>query len=178
MIADEDVDAALARPGGGAGCVLSAGETYVRILHEGDASSQKSIVDALREAGHDVTQATVSRDLGELGATRVRLNGGFVYRLPDEIPHSRGGDLMARSLERTLAEFAIEMEGAGNLLVVHTAPGHASAVARAIDLSGLPDVVGTVAGDDTIFVAVKSQEDVASLIQSWRPRTFAERNGD
>lgn len=123
------------------------------ILHEGLASSQQEIVRVLRERGHEVTQATVSRDLQELGATKVRMNGGVAYRLPDEVPKSAVGDLMTRRLEHTLEEFALDIRAAGPLVVVLTAPGHASAVARAIDQAVLEEVVGTVAGDDTIFVA-------------------------
>jgi transcriptional regulator of arginine metabolism len=138
----------------------------LRILHEGHASSQEEIVAALREAGHDVTQATVSRDLSEVGASKVRTNGGYEYRLPDEIPRS-GSDLMARNLLRTLDEFAIDVVAAGNLVVVRTAPGHASAVARSIDLGGVNEVVGTIAGDDTIFVATPGPEAAASLATRW-----------
>jgi transcriptional regulator of arginine metabolism len=138
----------------------------LRILHDGRASSQQEIVEALRAAGHDVTQATVSRDLQEVGAAKVRQNGGFVYRLPDELPRS-GADLVARSLERTLSEFVIEVRPAGSLVVLVTAPGHASAVARAIDISPPDEVVGTVAGDDTIFIATPSESDARALTERW-----------
>ncbi len=139
----------------------------MRILHSGTASSQLEIVAALEQLGHDVTQATVSRDLRELGATKVRLSGKVVYALPDDIPRSTGGDLVARNLERNLAEFALEIAQAGNLVVVHTAPGHASAVARAIDIAASKEVVGTVAGDDTIFVATGSSDSAAQLVADW-----------
>ncbi len=138
----------------------------LKILHEGTASSQHDIVEALRSAGHDVTQATVSRDLQEVGATKIRVNGHFVYRLPDELPRG-GGDLLSRNLARTLDEFAIAVRAAGSLVVVVTAPGHASAVARAIDLAGLDKVAGTIAGDDTIFVATGSDDDARALAAAW-----------
>lgn len=138
----------------------------IKILHEGAASSQQEIVDALRAAGHDVTQATVSRDLQEVGAAKVRTNGHFVYRLPDEVPRA-AGDLMTRNLEQTLNEFAIAVTPAATLVVVVTAPGHASAVARAIDLAGLDKVAGTIAGDDTIFVATATEEDARTLAEAW-----------
>ena len=138
----------------------------IKILHEGEASSQQEIVDALRAAGHDVTQATVSRDLQEVGAAKVRTNGHFVYRLPDEVPRSVG-DLMTRNLLQTLDEFAIAVHAAATLVVVVTAPGHASAVARAIDLAGLDKVAGTIAGDDTIFVATASEDDARTLAEAW-----------
>ena len=138
-----------------------------RILHEGHAARQQDIVQALRAAGHDVTQATVSRDLQELGATKVRANGGFVYKLPDDVPRANGGDLMARNLRKTLDEFAIGIHAAAALVIVQTAPGHASAVARAIDLGGLEDVLGTIAGDDTIFVATADNGSAVVLADRW-----------
>ena len=138
-----------------------------RILHEGDAARQQDIVQALRAAGHDVTQATVSRDLQELGATKVRANGGFVYKLPDDVPRAPGSDLMARNLHKTLDEFAIGIHAAASLVIVQTAPGHASAVARAIDLAGLEDVLGSIAGDDTIFVATAGNESAIALADRW-----------
>ena len=143
----------------------------LRILHDGKASSQLDIVEELRLAGHDVTQATVSRDLREVGATKVRINGSIAYRLADEIPHGQGGDLVARNLDRNLAEFAIDIAPAANIVVVKTAPGHASAVGRAIDMAGLKEVVGTVAGDDTIFVATPSDEVASELASTWLGKT-------
>ncbi|MEA2447584.1 MAG: transcriptional regulator of arginine metabolism [Actinomycetota bacterium] len=139
----------------------------IRLLHEGSVASQQEIVDALHSTGHDATQATISRDLQELGATKVRSNGGFVYKLPDDIPLSRGGDLMIRNLDKTLAEFAVGIHSAASLVVVSTPPGHASAVARAIDLTGLEDVLGTIAGDDTIFVATSGADVAAVLAERW-----------
>lgn len=138
----------------------------MRILHEGSASKQQEIVDALRAAGHDVTQATVSRDLHEVGAAKIRVNDHFVYRLPERLPHGNG-DLVARNLIGTLNEFALSIRAAAALVVIVTAPGHASAVARAIDLAGLPQVVGTIAGDDTIFIATPGAEDASMLAQTW-----------
>jgi len=138
----------------------------IRILREGGASSQHDIVAGLRAAGHDVTQATVSRDLQDVGARKVRVGEGFVYRLPDEVPRG-SADLTARNLSRTLTEFAIAIRAAGSLVVVVTAPGHASAVARAIDLAGLPEVAGTIAGDDTIFVATDGDTDASRLTGVW-----------
>ena len=139
----------------------------VRLLHEGGATSQQEIVHALEAAGHDVTQATVSRDLRRIGAVKVRSESGYAYKLPDEVPQSASADLMARSLTRTLGEFAIDLRPASSLLVVKTAPGHAAAVARAIDLAGLPEVLGSVAGDDTIFVATPAPEIAAALGDKW-----------
>jgi len=138
----------------------------IRILREGGASSQQEIVDGLRAAGHDVTQATVSRDLQEVGARKVRAGDAFVYRLPDELPRG-DADLTARNLRRTLDEFAIGIRAAASLVIVVTAPGHASAVARAIDLAGIDEVAGTIAGDDTIFVATNGDDHARLLADAW-----------
>ena len=86
-----------------------------KLLREGRASSQRYIVQTLQAEGHEVTQATISRDLQELGALKVRTEDGFVYRLPDEMQHG-GGDLMARNLRHTLEEFAVDVRLAGNLV--------------------------------------------------------------
>lgn len=143
----------------------------LRILREGRSASQRVIVDELRAVGHDVTQATVSRDLREMGATKVRTGNRMVYRLPDQLPKSPGGDLVARSLTRTLGEFAIDIRAAGSLVVLLTAPGHAAAVARAIDLADLTEVVGTVAGDDTIFVATPDPAAAVRVSDRWQVAT-------
>lgn len=139
----------------------------LRVLKEGQPTSQQDIVLALRRAGHEVTQATVSRDLREIGALKVRLNGGFVYRLADDVPRSAVADLGAASLERTLAAFVIDVRPAGSLIVVNTAPGHAAAVARAIDYAAPAGVVGTVAGDDTIFVATPDSVTAVQIADGW-----------
>lgn len=148
----------------------------VRILRAGQAHSQEEIVEALRAAGHDVTQATVSRDLRDVGAVKVPAASGAIYRLPDEVPRSATGDLMARSLVRTLSDFAIDILPAASLVVLRTAPGHAAAVARAIDLSDQTTVLGTVAGDDTIFVATPSEAAAKALAAQWVSASF--ENGE
>lgn len=116
-----------------------------RILGSGVVSSQTDLARLLREQGFDVTQATVSRDLKALGAGKVRGDdGGLAYSLRHETSDS--------GLERTLAEFAGGIRHSGNLVVITTPPGAAQVVAGAIDRSALDDVLGTVAGDDTVLV--------------------------
>jgi transcriptional regulator of arginine metabolism len=151
----------------------------LRLLHEGRISSQKELVDALLELGHRVTQATVSRDLQAVGATKVRVNGSFVYRLADDVPRSSSADLVTRNVAKILDDFAVSIQAANSLVVVTTAPGHASAVARAIDLAELADVAGTIAGDDTIFVATADPDAAAALAGRWLRETSApERSQD
>ncbi len=146
------------------------------ILRGGHAATQKEIVAALRAAGHHVTQATVSRDLQEVGAAKVRVGDTLEYRLPDHMPRAPGGDLMTRSLHRTLDEFALDISPAASLVVIATAPGHAAAVARAIDMAGLEDVSGTIAGDDTIFIATPSELAAARLARSLTTEEPLERS--
>lgn len=145
----------------------------LRLLHEGRISSQKELVDSLRALGHRVTQATVSRDLQAVGATKVRVNGSFVYRLADDVPRSASADLVTRNVARILDDFAVSIRPADSLVIVTTAPGHASAVARAIDLAELVDVAGTIAGDDTIFVATADPGAAAALAHRWSQETAA-----
>jgi transcriptional regulator of arginine metabolism len=118
----------------------------VQLLRSRQISSQEELAELLGRNGERVTQATLSRDLEELGAVKVRENGHVVYRLPEE---PAPGD---EWLRRMLTEFALEVMSSGNLVVVRTPPGGANAVARALDNAALKDVIGTVAGDDTILV--------------------------
>lgn len=138
-----------------------------RILRAGHAATQKEIVRALRAAGHEVTQATVSRDLQEVGAAKIRVGRTFEYRLPDQLARGATADLTTRNLRQTLAGFALDVTAASSLVVITTAPGHAAAVARAIDLAGLFGVVGTIAGDDTIFVATPDPTTATQLARAW-----------
>lgn len=137
----------------------------MRILHEGEVTRQSEIVEELRKRGHLVTQATVSRDLREAGAIKTRVADHYVYSLPDDIKVDR--DHAERRLVDTLSNFAIEITPAHSLVVIQTAPAHAAVIARAIDQSREASVVGTIAGDDTVFVATPSPKDSAALIKRW-----------
>lgn len=135
----------------------------LRILHRGQASTQQDLVAALRAAGHDVTQATVSRDLQQLGAVKVRLGDQVAYRFPDDALRVAARQSSQRNLERELHDRVIDVRTAAALVVVVTIPGHAAAVARAIDLATLPEVAGTIAGDDTVFVAISDERTADSV---------------
>ncbi|CAN5142089.1 arginine repressor [soil metagenome] len=107
-----------------------------------ETGSQGELVALLRRRGVDATQATVSRDLDELGIAKVRgADGRVAYALPEP---SR--------LSQILRQFVLGVDASGNLAVVRTPPGAAAAVASAIDQAGLPDVLATVQGDDTLLV--------------------------
>jgi transcriptional regulator of arginine metabolism len=119
-------------------------------------TSQVELGRLLAEAGMQVTQATVSRDLEELGAVKTRTAAGMVYALPPE-GHARGHspqDVDAR-LARLLEELLVSAEATGGMVVVRTPPGGAHFLASALDHAGLPDVAGTIAGDDTILLITR-----------------------
>ena len=113
------------------------------------------------------TQATVSRDLEELGAVKVRVTGGeTVYAIP-ELPKDRM--VPEEQLRRVLTDWVVEIAHSTNLVVVRTPPGSAHVVASALDRAGLPGILGTVAGDDTLLVVVSEKvggERVARRLQA------------
>lgn len=132
-----------------------------RLLADEAVSSQTQLVELLADAGISATQATVSRDLEELGAIKVRAPGGAtMYAIP-ELPT----DQLAPEdhLRRVLREWLVEVDRSGDLVVLRTPPGSAHVVASALDRAGLPKLVGTVAGDDTLL-AIASEGAGAALV--------------
>lgn len=119
-------------------------------------SSQKELVEMLSRRGIKVDQSTISRDLREMGV--VRLPEGR-YAFPEEALSPAGEE----ELERGMREYALSVEPSGNLVVVHTAPGNAHALAVVIDRARLREVAGTVAGDDTILVVAREGFKAAAL---------------
>lgn len=122
-----------------------------RILRHEGASSQESLALALAGEGFSVTQATISRDLGAIGAVKTRSG----YRLAVDLNSPEAADAAAR-LGQAVREHAREITPAGTLVVIRTAPGHSGIVADALDRANPSGVVGTIAGDDTIFIATAS----------------------
>lgn len=136
-------------------------------LREHPVGSQEELVARLADAGVAATQATVSRDLLELGAVKLKREGNIRYALPDQV----GPGHAAAKLDRLLAEWVDSIMTAGNLLVLKTPPGSANLVANALDAAGLEHVAGSIAGDDTIFLALLDGADpaaVASMLQARR----------
>jgi transcriptional regulator of arginine metabolism len=130
------------------------------LLRGGAIASQEEVTERLAAAGFAVTQATVSRDLDQLGAVKVKKGGTLRYMLPDEIGDT---DWAAGRLGRVLVQWVLSIEGAGPLLVLKTPPGSAHIVGVAFDQAKLPEVAGTICGDDTIFVALRDQVDSGAL---------------
>jgi len=121
-----------------------------RLLEQHAVASQQQLVDLLAADGVVATQATVSRDLEELGAIKVRAAGGdSVYAIPELPKEQRAPE---EHLRRVLGEWVVEVAHSGNLVVLRTPPGSAHVVGSALDRAALPAILGTVAGDDTLLV--------------------------
>lgn len=119
------------------------------LLQAGHISSQSEAVERLSELGFEVTQATVSRDLDEIGAVKIKEVGrDSRYSILD----TASG--YGASLSQVLKQFIVSQDVSGNMIVLRTPPGHANAVATALDRAHLEGILGTVAGDDTIFICV------------------------
>jgi len=121
-------------------------------------SSQDEVADRLGTLGFTVTQATVSRDLEQLGAMKVRRAGQLSYVLPERV-----GDVQPSRLGMVFREWVRSIETASNLLVIKTPPGSAHLVGVVLDESGFGEIVGTICGDDTIFVACRTPSEAKSL---------------
>jgi transcriptional regulator of arginine metabolism len=135
-----------------------------RLLAEHEVTSQPQLVDLLAAAGMPATQATVSRDLDDLGAVKVRLPGGeLAYAIPEFEP-----DRVAPHdhLRRVLGEWVADVSHSANLVILRTPPGCAHVVASALDRSGLPGLLGTVAGDDTLLCVAAERVGGARLAKT------------
>ncbi len=128
--------------------------------------SQEEIVARLNHAGVTATQATVSRDLDELGAVKLRREGTIRYVLADAIDPAHS----AAKLDRLLTEWVDAIIPAGNLLILRTPPGSANLVANALDIADVADIAGTIAGDDTIFVALVDGVDAHDAAERMQAR--------
>lgn len=135
------------------------------LLRRHSLTRQDELVTALREAGYEVTQATVSRDLDQLGAIKIRRGGETRYTLPDQLGAARSDDGRLRSL---FAEWVRVAEPAANLVVLKTPPGSAHLVGVALDTAPPAAVVGTISGDDTLFIACRSPAEAAALAEEWQ----------
>ena len=156
----------------------SARQARIRDLIEArQVTSQTQLAALLAEDGVEVTQATLSRDLEELGAVKLRGADGAPasYVLPPEnapLRPAQSSSAPAR-LTRMLGELLTAAEGSANLAVLRTPPGAAQFLASAMDKVALPDILGTIAGDDTVLVISRQPDGGPALAD--RLRTLAER---
>lgn len=132
------------------------------IIDNNKIETQEDLATALRGQGIDVTQATVSRDIKELMLVKVPdANGHYHYAYPKE--HAMM--VTMERLERTFHDSIISVRNSDSMVVIRTLPGTAPSVAYAVDYMKWPEVLGTIAGDDTVFVALDSKEGVAALVK-------------
>ncbi len=136
----------------------------LRLVGERQLSTQGDVVQALRDEGLDAVQATVSRDIAQLGLVKVRGDDGrLVYAHPGASDLDRLSELAA-----ALRRWVVALEPAGNLVVLKTPPGFANALARAVDDAALPEAAGCIAGDDTIFLAARDGYTAPELTEQLR----------
>jgi transcriptional regulator of arginine metabolism len=129
------------------------------LVRERALSTQAEVASALKESGFDVVQTTVSRDIADLGLVKVRApSGRLVYAPPGTTDSDR-----LRALGAAMRRYAITVEPAGTLVVVTTPSGYANALAQAIDEASHPAIAGTIAGDNTIFVAARDTATATAL---------------
>lgn len=132
-----------------------------RLIAEHPVHNQARLVELLADEGVDATQATVSRDLEDLGAIKVRVPGSeSVYAVPD-LPAEQVAP--EDHLRRVFGEWVVEVAHSANLVVLRTPPGSAHVVASALDRAGVTGVMGTVAGDDTLIVVVEEAVGGAAM---------------
>jgi transcriptional regulator of arginine metabolism len=126
-------------------------------------ASQEELGDRLSALGFAVTQATISRDLEQIGAVKVRRAGQLSYALPDQVQAAPGPHLAA-----VLRDFVRSVDTAANLVVIKTPPGSAHLIGVALDQSSYAEIVGTICGDDTIFIACRSASGAETLAEEMR----------
>jgi len=135
----------------------------LRLVREQPLSTQTDLADALRAEGHQVVQTTVSRDIHELGLIKVRHESGrLVYAYPEDVAGYN------QDLTDALQRWALNVEPSGNLVVMTTPYGYASALAQAIDVSRHPHIAGTVAGENTVLLVSREPLTGAELADELR----------
>ena len=141
-------------------------ETLKMLISSHELSSQEEVLKALSKEGYKLTQATLSRDLKQLKVAKAAsMNGKYVYVLPNETMYKRVSN--PRSLkEMMMTPGFLSINFSGNMIVIKTRPGYASSIAYNIDNHDIPDILGTIAGDDTIFLVKKEDASEEALLKS------------
>ncbi len=147
-------------------------ETLKLLISSNELGNQEEVLKALRKEGFKLTQATLSRDLKQLKVAKAAsMNGKYVYVLPNETMYKRiHKPLSPGEMMRNLGFISINFSG--NMGVIKTRPGYASSIAYDIDNCDIPEILGTIAGDDTIFIVIKegfSHEETAESLNRLHP---------
>lgn len=135
----------------------------LKIIHEQNIQTHEQLIKELNKKGFNVTQATVSRDIKELGLIKIPMpGGGSVYSTPKDIPEE-----LDRRINM-ITDTVRSVEYAMNNVVVKTYPGMASAVAASVDVSMRGDFLGSIAGDDTLLIITSTEEKAAEITEKLR----------
>jgi len=141
-------------------------QAILKLIGKRGIANQPQLVELLAEEGIAATQATVSRDLEDLGAVKVRVPGGeTVYAIPEYEPARIAPE---DQLRRVMGEWVAEVKVSSNLVVLRTPPGCAHVVASALDRSGVAGIIGTVAGDDTLLCVADDEVGGSALAEHLR----------
>ncbi len=141
-------------------------QSIARLISKTAVTSQPQLVELLASDGIAATQATVSRDLEDLGAVKVRVPGGeTVYAIPEYEPSRLAPQ---DQLRRVMGEWVAEVKRSGDIVILRTPPGCAHVVASALDRSGLEGILGTVAGDDTLLCVAEESMGGETLATALR----------
>jgi len=124
-------------------------------------STQEELRDELIQAGYEITQATVSRDIKDLQLIKVPDPHGYHYALPDQPVVNYSNN----RLQRVFQDSVVKVDYSENIIVVKTLPGAAQTVASVLDAWGKPEILGSVGGDDTVMVVIKPQEAITGIIK-------------
>ena len=140
-------------------------DEIIRLISESDIETQEELASELRAVGFKVTQATISRDIRELHLIKVASSkgDGFKYAKPEK--HEIA---VSERLGRILTDSMVSVDFSGNIIVVKTISGSANVAAEALDNLGWPEILGTIAGDNTIFIVVKDEADTAEISERIR----------
>ncbi|MBE3520042.1 MAG: arginine repressor [Firmicutes bacterium] len=137
----------------------------LEIISKRAVFTQEELAEALRQEGINVTQATISRDIKELNLIKVPSGDGRAkYGLPSGTP----GKIILDKLKRLLADCCLSIDASGNLIVVKTISGTAPGVGEALDELRMPEILGTVAGDNTVLVVARSPDKVGYVVSKLR----------
>jgi transcriptional regulator of arginine metabolism len=134
----------------------------LRLVHEREIATQEELAHVLRELGHEVVQTTVSRDVAELGLVKVRGESGKLVYAPSA---GMNGNPRRAQLAEAFRRWALSCDSSGNLVVLTTPPGFAGALAQEIDDAHLPNVLNTLAGENTILVVAREGVPGAELAE-------------
>ncbi|WP_312698906.1 arginine repressor [Sedimentibacter sp.] len=136
----------------------------LELISKKEIETQEELADGLKAMGIDVTQATISRDIKELRLVKVMSkNGKYKYAT---IGQSQEG--ITDRLNKIFENSVVSIDNAMNIIVLKTIPGAAQICASAIDYMGVDDIVGTLAGDDTVFVAIRTMDDIENVLEEFK----------